>query len=100
MLFLLGKCDEIVRDVTACDLEDGKLNVEVSDPLDVTVSHLGLPLLEDLLDWVGLQARKKGDESRVLLLEVGARCGCHVLWLAVIQLWGIDGCILFITLFV
>lgn len=54
MLFLLGKCDEIVRDVTACDLEDGKLNVEVSDPLDVTVSHLGLPLLEDLLDWVAL----------------------------------------------
>ena len=38
MVFLFGKCDEVVIDVSTSDLEDGKLNVKVSDSFDMSVS--------------------------------------------------------------
>ena len=38
MVFLFGKRNVVVIDVSACDLEDGKFNVKVSNSFDVSIS--------------------------------------------------------------
>ena len=56
-VLLAGKCDEIIDDIAATDLEDWQLDVWIRDPLDVAVPDcdkpsftLRLPFLQDLLD--------------------------------------------------
>ena len=38
MVFLFGKGNVVVINVSGCDFEDGKLNIKVSDSFDVSVS--------------------------------------------------------------
>ena len=48
LLLVDGASDVVCRDVSAHDLDDGRLNVRVGQPLDVAVSHVLVPDLQGL----------------------------------------------------